>query len=269
MKPASTPSASAESGRDLAAEIASLIHGQKSTPVPSADEKFLALNQLSGGIAHEFNNIIAGILGSAELMAMDIPEGHPAHESLKHIFEASNRARDFLHRVRHFSQRPPVQLKLTEPTPLLVETAQILRSVIPEKVSLEARLAPHCPAILADAPQLHQVILDLCLHCWQGLTDRRGHLQLTLDTIAAPVGFSGREAVQLVISDDSDGLDANALKRVFEPFHTRKATAKKIGLELFSAREVIHAHHGRITANSAPGQGLTFIIHLPIPKMTC
>jgi nitrogen-specific signal transduction histidine kinase len=62
-------------------------------------QKFHALNQLAGGVAHEFNNLIAGILGSAELVSMDLPEKHPAQETLRQIFEASNQARDFVHRL--------------------------------------------------------------------------------------------------------------------------------------------------------------------------
>ncbi len=60
-------------------------------------QQFLALNKLSAGVAHEFNNLVAGILGSAELIALDLPDEHPTRETLKQIFEASHRARDFIH----------------------------------------------------------------------------------------------------------------------------------------------------------------------------
>src|SRR5579872_1721088 len=86
MKPDAPPQAP-EQAR-LAAELRAL-----------QDQKFHALNQLASGTAHEFNNIIAGILGSAELLAMDLPENHPARETLKQVFEASNHARDFVHKL--------------------------------------------------------------------------------------------------------------------------------------------------------------------------
>ncbi len=272
MKPAPA-SPSAESARDLAAEIRELITGGKNPSAPTRDElllaqKFSALNQLSGGIAHEFNNIIAGILGSAELANMDISEGHPAHESLKQIFEASNRARDFLHKVRAFSLRPAIELKPTQLQPVVEETIQILRGVIPEKVELHANLNPACPAVHADAAQLHQVLLDLCVHCWHGLSDRRGKITLTLETDVVPEKISsalvGKNCVRLSVRDNSPGLEPSALARIFEPFQTRKVTAKKIGLELFSARETIHAHHGELVAESEPGHGLAFHIYLPV-----
>jgi signal transduction histidine kinase len=258
---------------DLAAEIHALTHpGEPAAPAARDDsavlleQKFQALNQLSGGIAHEFNNIIAGILGSAELVAMDISEGHPAYESLKQIFEASNRARDFLHKIRAFAQRQPVDRKPVPLVSAIEESLQILRGITPGKVELQFRNHPGCPKVNADAAQMQQVILDLCLYCWQGLPERRGLITLTLTS--GPLGkrFSSAlppgDYVHLVIHDDSQGLEPHALKKIFDPFHNRR-TSKKIGLELFLARETIHAHQGALVAESKPGHGLAFHILLP------
>jgi signal transduction histidine kinase len=237
---------------------------------PLLEQKFLALNQLAGGIAHEFNNIIAGILGSAELAAMDIHEGHPSHESLKQIFEASNRARDFLQKIRAFSQRPPAVFQTLTLAPLIEETLQILAGIIPDKVELHAQLDQHCHPVHGDPAQLQQMLLDLCLHCWQNLHERRGQINLTLENARAPKKFHqlAGDCVRLTVQDDGHGLDAHALKKIFDPFHTRRNTAKKIGLELFTAREVIHQHHGEITAESEPGRGLAFHIYLPADDHT-
>ncbi|HSY16696.1 MAG TPA: ATP-binding protein [Candidatus Acidoferrales bacterium] len=230
------------------------------------EQKFQALNQLSGNIAHEFNNIIAGILGSAELVAMDIHEGHPAHESLKQIFEASNRGREFLSKVRAFAQRQPVDRKPVSLPPTIEESLQILRGVIPDKVELQFRSHPGCPKVNADAAQFQQVILDLCLYCWQGLHERRGLITLTLADGPLEKRFSAMlppgDYLHLVIQDDSQGLEPHALKKIFDPFHNRR-TSKKIGLELFLARETIHAHQGELVAESSPGHGLAFHILLP------
>jgi len=270
MKPGQ-PHPADGSAPDLAAEIRALTHpdtssGGRDESKLLLDQKFHALNQLSGSIAHEFNNIIAGILGSAELVAMDIQEGHPAHESLKQIFEASNRARDFLHKVRAFSQRPSVDRKPVSLSPAIEESLQVLRGVIPDKVELQFRNHPACPRVNADVAQLQQVLLDLCLHCWQGLHERRGLITLTLscgplDTQISTLLPPG-DYIHLKIHDDSPGLEPHALKKLFDPFHTRR-TSKKIGLELFLAREVIHAHQGDLIAESSAGQGLTFHILLP------
>ena len=231
-------------------------------------QKFIALNTLAAGIAHEFNNVIAGILGSAELAAMDIHEGHPAYESLRQIFDASAHGRDFLHKVRAFALRPPILKKEIQLQPVLEETALILSGLISEKVVLNTRIDPNCPAIHGDAAQLHQVVLDLCLHCWQHLHERRGEITLALELTHVPKRaahvVAGENCVRLTVHDNGHGLEKNALDKIFDPFHTRRSSAKKIGIELFTARETIHAHHGEIVADSEPGHGLAFHIYLPI-----
>ena len=100
------------------------------------------------------------------------------------------------------------------------------------------------------------------------LHERRGQITVTLDHL--PTDKKNRplppgELVHLTVQDDSHGLDAHGLKKMFDPFHTRK-NAKKIGLELFLAREIIHAHHGEIIAESQLGHGLAFHIYLPVTK---
>ena len=277
MKPAPTHTP-AEPARKLEAESPAPRAAEKNLPSetaspdaarqPALEQKFLALNQLSGGIAHEFNNLIAGILGSAELIAMDLPAGHPAHESLRQIFEASNRARDFLQKIRALAQRPPVRRQPVPLQPVIEECLQILRGIIPAKVELESEINPGCPPVNADAAQIQQALLDVCLYCWHGLHERSGHIKVTLDNCRLTKNFSPAlppgPHVRLTVRDNSPGLDRHARERIFDPFHTRKAAAKKIGLELFLVRELIHAHHGEITVESEPGAGLAFHIYLPV-----
>ncbi len=235
------------------------------------DQKTRALNQLAGGIAHEFNNLVAGILGSAELVAMDLPPGNHAHDSLKHIFEASHRARDFVQKIRALAQRPPLERKLIPLAPVIEECLQILRNVTTDKVQITAQLAPGCPAVRADAASLQQALLDLCLHVWQGLPDRRGRLKLTLEhhPRGLPAAQGGGQLrpgphVCLTVRDNSPGLDHHALEKIFTPFYSRKATGKPMGLEMFLVRETVQAHQGEIVVESSPEHGTAFHIYLPV-----
>jgi len=234
------------------------------------DQKFHALNQLAGATAHEFNNIIAGILGSAELLAMDLPENHPARETLKQIFEASNHARDFVHKLRAFGQRPPPEFKLISLQPVIEECLQILRSIIPAKVDVRASLSPGCSQVNADSAQLQQAVLDLCLYAWQGLADRRGAINITLENcpvVHPPDGASGLlqpgPHVCLAVQDNSPGLEKSARDHIFHPFRNRRSSGTKVGLELFLVRETVQAHQGEVFLESSPGHGLKFLIYLP------
>jgi len=234
-------------------------------------QKFQALNQLAAGVAHEFNNLVAGILGSAELVAMDLPETHPGHETLKQIFEASNHARDFVHKLRALGQRTPPEFKPTRLQPVLEECLQILRGIIPDKVELAAEIDPECPRVEADAAQIYQAVLDLCLFSWHGLADRRGHIKLSLQNcpvVRLPPGMPNLlqpgPHLCLTVKDSSPGLETSARDHIFHPFRTRRHGGSKVGLELFLVRETIRGHHGEIILDSEPGSGLTFRIYLPV-----
>ena len=234
-------------------------------------QRFQAMNQLAGGVAHEFNNLIAGILGSAELVAMDMPEGHPGHDTLKQIFEASNHARDFVHKLRAMGQRLPPEFKTVRIQQLVEECLQVLRTIT-DKVDVVTQINADCPGVNGDAAQLHQSLLDLCLHVWHGFADRRGQIKISLEyhpTVTLPAGMTcllqARPHVCLTIQDDGEGpaLDKAACQNIFHPFRNRRAGGTKIGLELFLVREVIQGHHGDIFLESEPGKGQKFYVYLP------
>jgi PAS domain S-box-containing protein len=233
-------------------------------------QKFNALNKLAGGIAHEINNVIAGMLGSAELMGMDLPADHPCRDSLKQIAECGNRARDFIYKLRSLGQRPRLECRRIRLQPVIEECLQILRNIIPEKVEIHPRLSPDCPRVLADHMQLQQAILDVCLHAWQGMTDRRGQLHLELDVCHLDYAnmdstslLQPGQHVRLAIRDNGPGMDKTARDRIFDPFHTRRGTGKKMGLEMFLVRETIQAHQGDVFVESEPGKGTACFIYLP------
>ena len=234
-------------------------------------QKFNALNQLASGVAHEFSNLIAGILGSAENAAMDLPDKHPGHESLQLIIQASNHARDFVHKLRALGHRSPPERKPLRLQSVIEECVQILRTIIPVKVELQTRINPDCPPVKADHAQIQQAILDLCLQAWQGLTERRGRIKITLENCALarpPAGIPNLlrpgPHVCLTVQDNSSGLEKSARENIFHPFRTRRSSGKRTGLELFLVRETIQAHQGDVFVESEPGQGVAFHIYLPV-----
>lgn len=228
--------------------------------------KFSTLNQLAAGTAHEFNNLIAGILGSAEVISLELPETHPARESLNHIFEASRRARDFVIKLRELAQRNLPDHKPTQLQNVIAETLPILRTVIASKVKLETHVAADCPAVLADASQIQQALIELCLQSWHGLPERTGEITISLESISVENKLGLLEPgnyVRLTVQDNSPAMDKNSLEKIFDPFHLRRSNGKKIGLELFLVRETMHIHDGEIIAASEPGHGLAFHLYFP------
>jgi nitrogen-specific signal transduction histidine kinase len=230
-------------------------------------EKFSALNSLAAGTAHEFNNVVAGILGSAEIIALDLPENHPARESLSNIFTAAAQGREFVGRLRELGQRHAPELKPVQLRNLVEEALPVLRTVVTGKIQFRVELANDCPPVLADAAQMQQALIELCLQCWHGLPGHTGDITLALEKFPLKKNLGlllPGDHVRLTIRDHGPGLDKNSLGKMFAPFVLRRSGGKKVGLELFLVRETIHAHHGEIAAASEPGHGLTFQIYLPV-----
>ncbi len=228
------------------------------------------MNMLARGVTHDFNNILAGILSSAELIRMDAPPGNPGNEFLEQIFVAGERARLMINQLRDFSQRKPCERALIPLQPVAEECMRLLRSIIPDKVEITHDIGPACPAVFADAAQIHQAIMQLCINAWHSLPDRIGRIHVRLDECkidpeaAAHFTLRAGPQVRLSISDNGQGLRKDDLERIFEPFALKSIGGRNSGLELFTVQEIVNENNGVITVESAPGKGMEFHLYFPI-----
>jgi len=145
-----------------------------------------------------------------------------------------------------------------------------LRSTLPAKVELGSRLERACPAVLADATQIHQIVMNLCTNAWHALPDRGGRIFITLEPATVPVDLAraypaldGAPAVCLTVADNGSGIDPAALPRIFEPFFTTKEVGKGTGLGLAVVHGIVGAHDGAISVQSVVGAGTTFRVFFP------
>jgi signal transduction histidine kinase len=231
-----------------------------------------SINILARKMAHDFNNILAGILSSAELIKMDLTPENPGYEILDQIFLAGGRAREMIRQLRDFSQRKPAERALIPLPPAIEECLQMLRSIIPDKVEITHSIAQKCPAIFADAAQIHQAVMTLCLNAWNSLPERTGRINVRLDEfeispdMAAQTGLRAGKHVRISIRDNGPGLRKNDLERVFEPFAFKRSSSKDCGLELFTVQEIAYENDGAVTVESAPDDNTVFHLFFPIPN---
>ncbi|MFL6626222.1 MAG: response regulator [Vitreoscilla sp.] len=232
-------------------------------------QKMESLGTLAGGIAHDFNNILGAILGNIEIALADIEPGHPAQPALGEIQQASLRARDLVRQILTFSRRRPQQLEVIALKPIVEETFRLLRATLPAGVDLRRDLAQAPMYVHADATQLQQVVMNLCMNAWHALHDKPGQILIGLDAadVDAEEGLArGLDAgayAHLWVKDTGSGMDARTLERVFEPFFTTKSTGQGTGLGLSVVHGIVAAHHGSITVDTLPGEGSTFHVLLP------
>ncbi len=233
-------------------------------------QKMEAVGTLAGGIAHDFNNILSAIRGNAELALTDLDPDHPAQESLAEIAKAARRAKDLVQQILSFSRRQPHERRVIALSPIVEETFRLLRASIPASVELVSTVANDLPHIRADATQIQQVVMNLCTNAWQAMDERRGRIDLTIDTatldgdrVNAPAGLPPGHYARLAVTDTGRGMDAATLKRIFDPFFTTKPVGEGTGLGLSVVHGIVLEHGGGIEVISKPGAGTTFLIYLP------
>ena len=229
-------------------------------------QKMEALGTLAGGVAHDFNNALAAIIGNVELARQDIGSGHAALVSLEEIGKASRRAKDLVQQILAFGRRQKLERKVMSLALVVVESARLLRATLPANVSLSVDCRPDTPAVLADATQVNQILLNLCSNAMQSIQAqaRPGAIEVCLSVYDLTQGEAhgelrpGRYAC-LTVRDNGSGMDEATRARIFEPFFTTKPMGKGTGLGLSVVHGIVEAHAASLEVESTPGEGSEFI----------
>jgi PAS domain S-box-containing protein len=224
--------------------------------------KMESLGTLSGGIAHEFNNILGIVLGNTELAIEDIPESNLAGRYLQEIRKASLRGKEIVRQLMSFSQNSSQIKKPLNLSAIARESIGLLRAAIPANITFQEEIADDCRIIMGDQTQLHQVIINLCTNAAHAMEENGGRLTVRVgnvigkdkepffDKILEPGAY-----VRLVVSDTGFGIPEAIRERVFDPFYSTKEVGKGSGMGLTVVHGIISSHEGgiRIRGNAAGG----------------
>lgn len=234
-------------------------------------QKLQALGTLAGGLAHDFNNILTGILGHTELLKMDAELSDHHQANLDVVHQATLRAQDLVQRIMTFSCKQPPVRKPIDLGKLTLDVLRLMRASIPVTVSIETRIDPGLPLLQADAGQMQQVLINLCTNAVQAMGENGGQLRIHLDRFEVREPLSGqleslREGnyIRLTVSDTGPGMDVSTLNRLFEPFFTTKPPGVGSGLGLAVVHGIVQNHDGAIAVHSQLGSGATFEVYLPL-----
>ena len=232
-------------------------------------QKMEAIGQLAGGVAHDFNNVLAAIMMQAELAGMEEKVPKTVQEGLLQIRIYAEHAANLTRQLLLFSRRQVMQPRELNLNEIVFSLAKMLQRIIGEDVRLQLRLHPAPLVTRADAGMLDQVILNLAVNARDAMAEG-GHLLIetaekSVDEAFArlnPDAAPGRY-VWLSVSDNGSGMSPEVLPRIFEPFFTTKEPGKGTGLGLATVYGIVKQHRGWIEVCSQPQQGATFQIFLP------
>ena len=222
-----------------------------------------ALGQLAGGVAHDFNNVLAVIFGYSELLQMGLTADDPRRKYAASIREAAGRAAAITKQLLAFGRRQVLQPQVIDVSVLIHDFETLLRRLLPESIELVIELSPTPAWIMADPSQIDQVLINLVINARDAMPNGG---RITLSTV---VGLQpgpdadGRMYVTILVRDTGTGMTSEVQRRIFEPFFTTKPEGTGTGLGLATVHGIVCQTGGDIRVASSPGQGSQFSVVIP------
>jgi PAS domain S-box-containing protein len=232
-------------------------------------QKMEGLGRLAGGVAHDFNNLLTVINGYSDIVFQKLQEGDPLRSNLDQVRKAGARAVDLTQQLLAFSRRQMIQPKPMDLNLVVADSETMWKRLLGENIHLVTSLNPALGPVMADAGQIHQVLMNLVVNARDAMPDGG---KLTIETSNADIdpvyAAANSEAVAgpyilLAVSDTGAGMDEETRKRIFEPFFTTKPPGAGSGLGLATVYGIVKQNHGWISVSSEPGKGTAFKIYLP------
>ncbi len=233
-------------------------------------QKMEAIGVLAGGISHDFNNILTGILGYSQMALRQAEPGSFIYKALEGINTAGLRARDLVQQILAFSRKSPERKQPMQIQPIIKEGLLLLRATIPSTITIRQHIDPNCGSIMANPVQLHQVLMNLCANASQAMEKTGGELVVALkETLLTEqqekqLHLSAGRYALLTVEDSGTGIAPEILPRIFEPFFTTKGLGSGTGMGLAVVHGIIKECGGNIAVESKEEAGSLFQIFLPL-----
>ena len=232
-------------------------------------QKMEALGRLAGGVAHDFNNLLTVMSANARMLRGPLPAEEAAPLAVE-IEEAVDRAASLTRQLLAFTRRQILEPEVMDLSAHLAQTLRLVRRLLPENVTVDARLRNGLDRVRADRAQIDQILMNLCVNARDAMPDGG---RLVIETDAVEVDAASAPAhddlahgryVRLTVGDTGVGMPLHVRERIFEPFFTTKGEGKGTGLGLAMVYGAARQHGGAVTVQSEPGNGSEFQVYLPV-----
>jgi len=233
--------------------------------------KLQSIGLLAGGVAHDFNNILSGIMGYAGLIRIQTPADKDVHQYAKIIEKAAIKGSELTKKLLAFARGGKYLIEDVNLNEIAEDVLEIMAHTIEKKIVISKDFDPDLLNVRADASQMNQVLLNLCINARDAMKglDRCELLIKTFTIYLEKRSFSTGDVCQpgeyvgIAVSDSGSGMRRDLLPKIFDPFFSTKEKGQGTGLGLSMVYGIIRNHDGYIDVNSEPGKGSTFVIYLP------
>ena len=232
-------------------------------------QKMEAVGRLAGGVAHDFNNMLAVISGHAELALEQTTPDCPLYDDLLAIQKAAQRSADLTRQLLAFARKQTIAPRVLDLNDTITGMLNMLGRLIGEDIDLLWKPADALWPVNMDPSQIDQIMANLVVNARDAIADvgkitiETGQVEFDESYCEAHAGFMPGQYVLMAVSDNGCGMSKEVLAQLFDPFFTTKPRGRGTGLGLATVYGIIKQNHGFINVYSEPGQGSTFKIYLP------
>ncbi len=238
-------------------------------------QKLESLGVLAGGLAHDLNNLLSGVLGGVDLARLELPEGHPANAHLQTIRSAAQMAGRLCHQLLAYAGKGTLRVERLRLSEEVRRHDELLKSAVGAKASLRFCLQEDPdPTVEVDQGQLGQVLLNLVLNAAEAISEsgrgttvrvRTGQMSIDEEAPCASFVSEGITSGQfgfVEVADDGPGIAPEVLERIFDPFFSTKGAGRGLGLS--SLLGIVRRHRGALCVQTEPGEGTRFKVLFPL-----
>jgi signal transduction histidine kinase len=222
---------------------------------PEQAQRLELIGMAASGVAHDLNNQLTVILNHLDFAISRLAPADPAREHLADVHLAAMRCTEMTSTLLGFGSHGASRRVATDISPLLAETVRLMRRVIPSAIEITLAVDPDLRPVLADATQLQQVVLNLSINARDAMPGG-GVLAIRAENSAGSIVIS--------VADNGAGMTPEVRGRIFEPFFTTKSGKGGTGLGLAMVASIIERHKGKVEIDTAPGEGTTVRLILPV-----
>ncbi len=259
----------ASTSRDITDYVAAARQRERLERELQQAQRLESVGQLAGGVAHDFNNLIAVIMNYAEFVSDELGDRPALRADVDEIRRAAERAATLTRQLLIFSRREVAHPEVLDVNSVVGETRKFLQRTIGEHIELITPTAADLWPVLADRGQLEQVIMNLAVNARDAMPQggrlviETQNVELDADFVATHIDLTIGPYVRLTVADTGEGMTAEVADRAFEPFFTTKPKGKGTGLGLATVYGIVSEARGKVWLYSEPGRGTTVSVLLP------